>query len=174
MACPKMFLHMTSLTIGADFAYGGLFKMSAIGGSVAKARAPKVSMTKLTQSICTALRGESLKMQDPKKTIAMAVTLTASWNCKNFLTLSYTLRPYRRATTIELKLSSKRMMSEADCATCVPVMPMEKPTSAFLKAGASLVPSPVTATTPWYACIPVTKIRLSMGDDLARTLSCLW
>jgi hypothetical protein len=37
-------------------------------------------------------------------------------------------------------------MSEAPFATSVPVIPIEKPTLAFVRAGASLVPSPVTAT----------------------------
>lgn len=46
-----MFLHMTSFTIEADFGYGYLSKISSDGGSVARARAPKVSMTRLTQSI---------------------------------------------------------------------------------------------------------------------------
>jgi len=62
--------------------------MLSDGGSVARASAPKVSITRFTHSICTALSGESLRMQDPKKTIAIAVMLTESWNCKNFLTLS--------------------------------------------------------------------------------------
>ena len=38
-------------------------------------------------------------------------------------------------------------MSEAPLATSVPVIPIENPTSAWVKAGASFVPSPVTATT---------------------------
>jgi hypothetical protein len=37
-------------------------------------------------------------------------------------------------------------MSEAPLATSVPVIPIEKPTLALVRAGASLVPSPVTAT----------------------------
>ena len=53
---------------------------------------------------------------------------------------------------------------------------MAKPTSAFFKAGPSLVPSPVTATTSLLALIlllmmPLTKVYLSTGCDLARTLS---
>jgi len=88
IACPKMFLHITSLTIDADFLYGGLSRIESDGPSVARARAPKVSMTRLTQSIWTALSGESLRTQDPKKTIAIAVMLTESWNYKNFRTLS--------------------------------------------------------------------------------------
>lgn len=47
---------------------------------------------------------------------------------------------------IEAKLSSKRMISHAPLATSVPVIPIAKPTSALERAGASLVPSPVTAT----------------------------
>jgi hypothetical protein len=54
--------------------------------------------------------------------------------------------PYLKAVMIEAKLSSRRMMSDAPFAISVPVIPIEKPTFAFDKAGASLVPSPVTAT----------------------------
>jgi hypothetical protein len=54
--------------------------------------------------------------------------------------------PYLRAVMIEAKLSSRRMISEAPLAISVPVIPIEKPTLALAKAGASLVPSPVTAT----------------------------
>ena len=49
---------------------------------------------------------------------------------------------------IEEKLSSRRIISQAPLATSVPVIPIAKPTSALVNAGASLVPSPVTATTP--------------------------
>jgi hypothetical protein len=48
---------------------------------------------------------------------------------------------------MDLKLSSKRMIDAASRATAVPDMPIAKPTSAFFSAGASFVPSPVTATT---------------------------
>ena len=56
------------------------------------------------------------------------------------------------------------------------IITMAKPTSAFFKAGPSLVPSPVTATTSLLALIlllmmPLTKVYLSTGCDLARTLS---
>lgn len=48
---------------------------------------------------------------------------------------------------------------------------MANPTSAFFKAGASLVPSPVTATTLFNYNNPVTNIYLSSGVDLAKTLN---
>jgi hypothetical protein len=49
--------------------------------------------------------------------------------------------------TILLKLSSSRMIPDAYLATYVPAIPIAKPISDFLRAGASFVPSPVIATT---------------------------
>ena len=69
--------------------------------------------------------------------------------------------PHLTAVTIEAKLSSNRIMSEASLATSVPVIPIAKPTSAFLSAGASLVPSPVTATISPFYLSPVTSAYLS-------------
>lgn len=60
-------------------------------------------------------------------------------------------------------------MSAACLATSVPVIPIANPTSAFLRAGASLVPSPVTATTSPNYFNPVTSKYLSSGQDLAKT-----
>lgn len=60
---------------------------------------------------------------------------------------SYILRPQRTALTIDVKLSLSNIISAAYFATYVPVIPIANPTSAFFRAGASLVPSPVTATT---------------------------
>lgn len=48
---------------------------------------------------------------------------------------------------------------------------MANPMSAFLRAGASLVPSPVIATTLFSCLSPVAKRYLSSGEDLAKTLS---
>ena len=60
-------------------------------------------------------------------------------------------------------------ISAAYLATSVPAMFMANPTSALLKAGASLVPSPVTATTLSLSFKPITKAYLSSGLDLAST-----
>lgn len=54
--------------------------------------------------------------------------------------------PHKTALTMELKLSSKSTIELDYLATSVPVFPIAKPISAFLNAGASFVPSPVTAT----------------------------
>ena len=57
------------------------------------------------------------------------------------------LRPHFTAVIIELKLSSIKIISAASFATSDPLIPIANPTSAIFKAGASFVPSPVTATT---------------------------
>ena len=103
--------------------------------------------------------------------------------------LSYTFLPHITAFTIDVKLSSVRIISEASLATSVPAIPCKrkpficykiytniitnysyltiaKPTSAFLRAGPSLVPSPVTATTSRLgfnreSIIPFTRTYLS-------------
>ena len=51
------------------------------------------------------------------------------------------------ALTISEKLSSIKIIAAASFATYVPAIPIANPTSAFFNAGASFVPSPVTATT---------------------------
>ena len=56
-------------------------------------------------------------------------------------------RPSSTAATIEAKLSSASTMSAASFETSVPVIPIATPMSAFFRAGASLTPSPVMATT---------------------------
>jgi len=81
------------------------------------------------------------------------------------------LRPHITAFTIELNLSSKRMMAADYLATYVPTIPMANPTSDFLRAGASFVQSRLTATTYHLSLSPVTKAYLSSDLDLAKTKS---
>ena len=71
----------------------------------------------------------------------------------------------------EQKLSSVKTISEAFLATSVPVMPIANPTSALFNAGASFVPSPVTATTEPYSFNPVTRRYLSSGEERAKTFN---
>ena len=138
---------------------------------MARAREASVSMIRLTHNIWMGLRGDSLKMAPPTKAITKSTKLTVNWNCKNFLMESKMFLPHFMAVTIEQKLSSRRMIPDAYLATSVPAIPMANPISAFLRAGASFVPSPVIATT-WSSCFnPVVMRYLSSGDDLARTQS---
>ena len=78
-------------------------------------------------------------------------------------------RPHFIAVTIELKLSSRIIIPEASFANWVPDNPIDIPTSAFLNAGASLFPSPVTATISPAYLSPVTNKNLSLGVARART-----
>mmetsp|Transcript_31673 Transcript_31673/g.77667 ORF Transcript_31673/g.77667 Transcript_31673/m.77667 type:complete len:335 (+) Transcript_31673:1239-2243(+) len=130
-------------------------------------------MIMLTQSSWITFSGDSVRMDAPTTAMAQAVRLTVSWNCRNLQMLSYTHRPHLTAMTMDAKLSSITMMSAAFCATCVPVCPMAKPTSARLSAGASLVPSPVTATVCGVVTrefwMPVTRVSLSRGEERAST-----
>ena len=69
--------------------------------------------------------------QAPVKATVTATTLTVSWNCKNFAMESYTFRPHMTALTIEVKLSSVRMISEASFATSVPAIPWKNATKHY-------------------------------------------
>ena len=77
--------------------------------------------------------------------------------------------PHFTAVIIEAKLSSRIYISAACLATSVPAIAIANPTSAFFKAGASLVPSPVTATTLSRSLRPTTKAYLSSGLERAST-----
>ena len=78
-------------------------------------------------------------------------------------------RPSSTAEAIDAKLSSAKIMSAASLDTAVPVMPMAIPTLACFKAGASLTPSPVIATTWPLACSAFTKRSLCSGATRAKT-----
>mmetsp|Transcript_8369 Transcript_8369/g.12167 ORF Transcript_8369/g.12167 Transcript_8369/m.12167 type:complete len:278 (-) Transcript_8369:2556-3389(-) len=123
---------------------------SSVGGSVARASEARASMMRFTHSNWMARRGDSPFVAAPSIAINRATTLTVSWNCKNLPIDSNTLRPHFTACTMDLKLSSFSTISHAFCAILVPTIPMAKPTSAAARAGASFVPSPVTATTSGY------------------------
>ncbi|KAJ4838589.1 hypothetical protein Tsubulata_007089 [Turnera subulata] len=140
-----------------DFPTGGFLRRSFVGISVAKASAPKVSMMRFTHSSWTAVRGTLPEETAATKLMMRAATLT-------------THRPHRRTVTTEAKLSSRITMSELSFATSVPCIPMESPISASLRAGASFVPSPVTATTCPFSFRHWTIRSLSNGEDLAITL----
>ena len=80
--------------------------------------------------------------------------------------------PQITAFTIDEKLSSINIISAASFATEVPAIPIANPTLAFLRAGASFVPSPVTATTWPLSISPVTNAYLSSGLERAKTSNC--
>ena len=79
------------------------------------------------------------------------------------------MRPFSIALTMEQKLSSVRIMSDAPFATSVPSRPMATPISARCSAGASLTPSPVIALTHPWRCNDLTISSLSSGLARANT-----
>jgi len=115
---------MSTLINGSDFLEGFLSRDESVGGSVASARAAKVSMIKLTQSSWTAERidpSEDDAMAETKVR-RIAATLTDNWNWTNFRTESLTHRPVLMATTMLEKESSIKIISEAVLATSVPLL----------------------------------------------------
>ena len=132
------------------------------GGSEASAIAASVSMMRFTHSICVMVSGISVPMKPPKSASNRAATLTMSWKKMKRWMFLYSERPHITACTMLLNESSISVMSLACLATLVPE-PNESPTWARFKAGASLVPSPVTATTSPCCCNRLTRRCLSVG-----------
>ena len=72
----------------------------------------------------------------------------------------------------KLRGKKKKRRRRKKSQTSVPAMPIASPMSASCKAGASLVPSPVTATTSLNIFLKwVTKVCLSDGED--RAITCI-
>ena len=116
------------------------------GANDAKAMAAKVSMIRLIHKICVTVNGSSVPNNDPPNTNNNAVTFTTSWKKRNRWIFLYSERPHITASAMLRKESSNRVISLASFATLVP-LPNDNPTWAWCNAGASFVPSPVTATT---------------------------
>ena len=74
MDCPTIIFHIVTVIRGADFGSGLRFRMLGVGGSVANARAAKVSIIKLTQRSWTAVKTE---VSLPLPTAEMKVKTTA-------------------------------------------------------------------------------------------------
>ena len=144
---PMIFLHMALVIKLSPLPTGSPFISSSVGGSVARANAPRVSIIKFTQSNCTAVKGAdpeskwenhyscSLKFQFLRKSLSLfikpvmhaetklitrATTLTVNWNCTNFWMFMYTARPHLATLTIVEKLSSIIITSAFSLATCEP------------------------------------------------------
>mmetsp|Transcript_120992 Transcript_120992/g.210475 ORF Transcript_120992/g.210475 Transcript_120992/m.210475 type:complete len:256 (+) Transcript_120992:2026-2793(+) len=172
--CPSTKVHMRLEIKGAARLIGPLplKRASSEGHSVARARAARVSMIRFSHSSWTGLRGSSFSADraDPTTVSSTPATLTVNWNCRNFRMLSFTVRPHTAALTTVAKLSSMSTISAAPVATSVPLF-MANPTSDSFRAGASFVPSPVTATMSPRFIRQATSTSLSVGLLRARTRS---
>ena len=69
---------ITDVRILSVLEYGFSANKASLGGSVARARAAKVSMIRLTHNIYTDVNGESPLVTPPMNTINIATTLTVS------------------------------------------------------------------------------------------------
>ena len=81
------------------------------------------------------------------------------------------MRPSSMARTIDVKLSSTRIMLAASFETSVPLMPIAIPMSARLRAGASFTPSPVTATISPISLRASVILSLCCGLTRAKMIS---
>lgn len=79
--------------------------------------------------------------------------------------------PHLIAWIVASKSSSVKTRSELWIAALHPD-PIARPASEILSESTSLIPSPVTATFFPKHLSPLTKIALSKGVALAKTLSC--
>ncbi len=126
---------------------GGCSSSSPMRGSSPRGTATAVSVSRLFQIICTASSGALPRKRMPRTRASSSPMVVLN---RKKMTLRSRLKitlPSPTAATTEAKLSSARFMSPASLATSVPVMPMAMPILAAFKAGASLTPSPVMATT---------------------------
>ena len=98
---------------------------------MARAREARVSMIRLIHNIWIGFMMACLIKAAPMRVIPTATMLTVSWNWTNFLIESKMFLPQITALTMELKLSSSKMILEAYLATSVPAIPIANPTSAL-------------------------------------------
>ena len=115
-------------------------------GSTERASAGRLSVTRLTQRMWMGRIGTGRPTSGARKSVSISPELVVRRYFRNFLILSYILRPSWTALTIVAKLSSRSIIWAASFETSVPVIPMATPMSALFSAGASLTPSPVMAT----------------------------
>ena len=84
--------------------------------------------------------------------------------------LSNILLPSSIASTMELKRSSCNIISEADLATSVPVIPIAIPIDACWSAGASFTPSPVVVVLVVVVVVVVTISKIQYNTLHYTTL----
>ena len=131
------------------------------------AMAGRESVIRLINSRCTGLKGRGRDRRDVYNTQKMPAMLPDKRNWMEFFIFLCTFLPLDTAFMMVAKLSSANIMDAASLDTSVPVMPMATPISAFLRAGASLTPSPVIATMWPRFCHALTIRILCSGDTLA-------
>ena len=164
---PKMRFPIPLVMMNASRERGFSLNTEWSGGNEARAMAANVSMMRLIHSICVTVRGDVVPKMAPISTMRHAATLMVIWNNIKRCMLRYKERPHITARVMLLNELSRMVMSLASLATEVP-SPIERPIWAWFRAGASLVPSPVTATTSPCSCSK--RTRRSLSDGRARDM----
>jgi hypothetical protein len=113
MACPTTCFIIVRETMCSCRLLGLRSRSSYVGASVARAREASVSIMRFIQSIWMGAKICCFIRAAPMRVISTATTLMVSWNWMNLRIESKMLRPQSTALTMELKLSSKRMMAAA-------------------------------------------------------------
>ena len=148
---------------------GGQSITAGSGGSKASVRPSAAAVAMLIHRICAGVIGSTM----PKAIAAMmtsdSVPFVGRFQAITFLMLPEIVRPSRTAATMVAKLSSASTTRAASLAASVPFSPIATPTSARFRAGASLTPSPVIATTRPSACSASIRRSLCSGAARAKT-----
>lgn len=158
---------------------GGRRISSSSSGSLTSATAGSCSVIRSTMSTHS-----ELSICGTSNTKRQNTGTSSGTACDNVYAISFrrllkASRPSRMDSTMEQKSSSRQIMSAASLATSLPAAdPIATPTSAARSAGASLVPSPVTATTApaaWYAatmrCFCRGEVRANTTSSCNRSAS---
>ena len=164
-----MIRHKPRVMIGSRGGRGGRSRTSPSPSPAASAKAGNTSVTRLRKRICRGSNGSGRPTTMARATTSTSARLHDSRYTENRRMLSKITLPSRAALTIVSKRSSRSTMSEASRATSVPRKPIATPMSALTKAGASLTPSPIIATTApsrWNSSI---SASLSSGLTRAKT-----
>ena len=120
--------------------------MSCSGGPFVRATDGNVSVRRLNHNMWKAKNGSGRPIIMLRNMDIIPTALPIKRYFTNIFMLSNMVLPSSIALTMVANESSARIILLASLLTSVPVIPIAIPTSALFIAGASLTPSPVTAT----------------------------
>ena len=162
-AVTAMRVHRRRVSSPASGERGGRSSSSPSPRSKASPTSCTPLETRLNQIICTGRNSSGESKSRLPMTATRAATPVEIRKKVAFCTAAKVTRPSRTADTMVEKLSSVSTMSAASRATSVPERPIATPSDAAFSAGASLTPSPVTATISPAASKARTMRSLSRG-----------
>src|SRR6266508_303132 len=141
--------------------------LTSLGLEKRRSRRPFVPTNTLEKAIAPAA---TIGLRSPATPSGMAATLYAKAQNRCVLIVARTRRASRIASGAARRSPDTSVRSPASMATSVPV-PMAMPRSACASAGASLIPSPTTATTSPASWRRRTSAAFPAGSTAASTRS---